>query len=242
MKEKIKDKVMFLLFTYPVGILLGIGLFLLRISKRIRIMSPERFPRRKRKIIVVSNHPSLLEPMLLPALFFREYLFSPFKYAPWSVPDRHNYYDKWYWFFARPRLLPVERGNNRAGMKVLLRIKEVLDKKGIIIIFPEAGRTFKGNPSDMLESRRGKKLRRFKPGVGWLVIKTRATILPVWVEGTDKMLPNRAGRLFSHPRFSEKAIIKIGNPVRFKTNGNRVVKAGKIADAIANILLQLADE
>ena len=114
-----KEKVMFFLFTYPAGILLGIGLLLLRAFRRIKILHLERLPRWKRKIIVVSNHPSLLEPMLLPALFFRSYLFHPFKYAPWSVPDRRNYYDKWYWFFARPRLIPVERGNNRAGMKVL---------------------------------------------------------------------------------------------------------------------------
>jgi len=157
------------------------------------------------------------------------------------VPDRRNYYDKWYWFFARPRLIPVERGNNRAGMKVLFRIKEVLDKKGIVIIFPEAGRTFKGDPSEIRKSRGGKKIRNFRAGVGWLVTKTKATVLPVWVEGTERMLPNRTDRLFSHPRLSEKAAIKIGNPIRFNANDGPV-KAKKITEAVLNILLQLADE
>jgi len=235
--KKRENSLVFLFFTYPYGIISGVIFWILVFLNFIVIKGWKRFPRKKEKLILVSNHPSLLEPFLLPALFLGDYLFSPFKFAPWSTPDKENFYDKWYWFWARPRVIPIKRGSIREEAVSLIRMKKVLENRGIIIFFPEGGRTYKGKR--FLKSFKGKKIRELKEGIGWLVLKTKANVLPVWVEGTDKVLPNISGRLFSFPRFNGKIVIKIGNVLDFKKNN---LSKEEITRQIASALLNLADE
>lgn len=225
--------------TWLFGIVIGIIFEILKKFKKIKVLYPERFPRWRRRIIVVSNHPSLLEPLLLPALFFRQYLIHPLKYGPWSTPDRKNYYDRWYWFGARSRLIPIDRKNRGRGGRTLLRMKKVLDDRGIIIFFAEEGRTFKGQ--EFLYSKKGKRIRRITRAVAWLALKTGASILPVWVEGTERILPNHPQKLFVALRLGETATIKIGHLLGFRPT-QRVGDAEKITQIISNALLNLADE
>ena len=73
-----------------------------------------------------------------------------------------------------------------------------------------------------------------KPGIGWTVKQTGATIVPIRLEGTDKALPNKANeRLPRFLRFERYIIriwqpttIKIGRPLRFAagTNGEDVLQ------------------
>ncbi len=236
--KKVINLLIFLTATYPSGIFIGIFFQLLCFLRTIRVLHWERFPHWQGKLILVSNHPSLLEPFLLPALFFREYLFHPFKYAPWSTPDKKNFYDPWYWFWLRPLSIPVDRGDERAQLKSFFEMKRVLNSGKIVILFPEGGRIFKGE--DFLYSQGGKKIRILKDGIGWLVLKTGALVVPVWVEGTDKALPNSPDKLFSFPRLWKKIIIKIGEPLRFQ--GSSANRREQVTQIIANNLLKLADE
>jgi 1-acyl-sn-glycerol-3-phosphate acyltransferase len=236
--KRIINLIVFLLFTYSYGIFVGIVFHLLRLCKKIQLLHLERFPRWEKGVILVSNHPSLLEPFLLPALFFRQYLFHPFKYAPWSTPDRKNFYDPWYWFWLRPLSVPVDRRDEREELKSFFRMKKLLLAGKIVILFPEGGRTEKGE--DFLYSQKGERIRIFEDGLGWLVLKTGALVLPVWVKGTDKVLPNVPDRLFSRPNLKEIITIKIGKPLRFK--GLPAIKREGVTQMIANALLRLADE
>ncbi len=236
--KKMFDLCVFLALTYPYGIVMGIIFRLLVIIKKIRVLYWKRFPHWEKRIILVSNHPSLLEPFLLPALFLREYFLHPFQYAPWSTPDKANFYDSWYWFWLRPRAIPIDRKKQKGNLRVFLRIKEIVSSGGIIILFPEGGRTFKGK--EFLCSKTGKKLRVLKTGIGWLVLNTQALVIPVWVEGTDKILPNRSKKLFSFPRLRGNITIKIGRPLRFHGFSRNTRK--KVTQRITNALLELADE
>jgi len=234
--DKTIKKIELLVIMYTIGLLIGVLFYLLKSLGRIRILYWERFPRRQGNLIVVSNHPSLVEPILLPALFFREYILHPFKLTPWSIPDKTNYYDRWYWFWVRPRAIPVDRGNKREELKAFFKMKKVLASGGKIVFFPEGGRTFKGE--EFFYSKEGKRIRTLKEGAGLLVMKTGATVLPVWVEGTDNVLPNSRDKLYHcFPRLWRKMTIKIGEPLRFeKTNQE------EITQKIAATLLRLADE
>jgi 1-acyl-sn-glycerol-3-phosphate acyltransferase len=120
-------------------------------------------------------------------------------------------------------------------------MKNVLNSGGIIILFAEGGRTCFGEKFQF--SPGGKKIRVLKNGVGWLALKTGATVLPVWVEGTDKVLPNSPDRrkLFCFPRFGGRITIKIGNPLRFQ-KGSQYLDKEQITSIIKNALLELADE
>lgn len=68
--RKVTRNFLFFISTYPMGILLGLGFVFLKLIRRVKVLNWKRFPHWKRKLIVVSNHPSLLETVLLPALFF----------------------------------------------------------------------------------------------------------------------------------------------------------------------------
>ncbi len=238
--EKVINLIVFLVITYPLGIILGVIFHILRILKIIPVLHWERFPHRKRKIILVCNHPSLLEPLLLPPLFFKEYLFHPFKFVPWSTPDQKNFYDPWYWFWIKPRMIPIDRSSERKELQSLFRMKRILNSKGIIILFSEGGRTYLGE--NFLYSQKGKRIRIFKGGLGWLVLKTEAMVLPVWVEGTDKFLPHADSpdKLFCWPNFREKFFIRIGKPLKFE--GSPAVGREVVTQMVANALLKLADE
>ena len=117
-------------------------------------------------------------------------------------------------------------------------MKKALNSGKIVVLFPEGGRTFKGE--DFLYSQKGKKIRILKDGIGWLVLKTGALVVPVWVEGTDKVLPNSLDKLFVFPRPWKKIIIKIGEPLRFQ--GSSASKREQVNQIITNKLLELADE
>ncbi len=231
------DKIILFGTVYTIGLLLGGLLYLFKALKIIRISNWERFPRRQGNLILVSNHPSLLEPFLLPALFFRDYIFHPFRFTPWSTPDKKNYYDRWYWFWLRPRAVPIDRDNQRERARAFVLIKRILISGETVILFPEGGRTFKG--SEFYYSKKGKRIRTLKEGVSLLISKTNPLVLPVWVDGAEIVLPNLPDKLYhTFPRFWKGVTIKIGEPLKFSETDS----PEKIAEKLIITLLKLADE
>ena len=239
--DSIKDKVLIVLAIYTIGLLLGLLLYFLRFLNwiypgwGIKIKNWKRFPKGQKKMLIISNHPSLLEVVLIPVLLFRDYI-SHASMAPWSVPDKKNYFDRWYWAWAKVRLVPINREDIREAFRALKRIKEILDLFGRVVLFPEAGRTFKGE--SFFYSEKGKKIKALKQGVGWLILKSDPLIMPIWIDGAEKVLPNKRNKLYHcFPRFWNCVTIKIGEPIHIKGDNKE-----EITQEIALILLKLADE
>jgi len=225
--------------TYPFGILLGVLFHLLRILKILRIRNLEYFPYFQKKLVLVSNHASLWDPIILVGLFFKQYFFHPIRFCPWSTPDKGNYFDKWYWFFARPRFIPVPREEVhrvRTVMRSLVKIIRVLRNGGIVIFFPEGGRTFKGK-TFLFSKKKKKVLRTLRSGIGDIVCKTNATVVPVWIEGAENVLPNNGAII---PRLWRKVTITIGKSMDY--NHGAVLERKQITQEVSDALLQLADE
>lgn len=240
--KKAINILIFLFITVPVGVLCGVFFSVLRMVGQIKIIHYERFPHWKRRLIIVSNHPSLLETILVPTLLlFRQFAVNPFAYAPINTPDSYNFYKRWYWFWARPVSIPIERGNKIAEGRTLYRIKKALDQKKIVVLFAEGGRTFKGKDGDFLYSTKGKRIRKLKYGIGWLVVRTGARVLPIWVEGTDQVLPNHPIKLFCGINLRARITIKIGKLLRFRPS-MRIGSGKEITQKISDALLKLADE
>ena len=230
----------FLFFTFPASVFLGFFVFILRIIGQVKVLHRERQPYWKRKLIIISNHPSLLETVILPAfLFFPQAIFNPFFYIPWSTPDKKNFYDKWYWFWIRPVSIPINRRNHENGARTLYDMVRLLEKKKILIIFAEGGRTFRGTEFEYSEG--GKRMRPLENTVGWLIRRTQAHVLPIWVEGTDKVLLNHPTKLFAGINWRERVTIKVGNVMQFKPT-KRIGSAKQIIESITQALLNLADE
>jgi len=260
-KNKLASELRFLVVNYVLAPALGILICLLEAFGRIKFLHFERFPNWEEKLIIVSNHPSLLEPIILPLMGFPwmnfPWLFSPVwsrikfslswlkelqkefslekKLIPANVPDRNNFYDPPYWRVFQGINIPVDRnGGAHRRISTAMALKKILESGGRVLIFPEGSRTFKAIQKAGIASGNGKKLGKLKHGAAWLAIKTNARILPIWVEGTDKVLPNNK---FPFPRLWHRIILKIGTP--FLVKGTTREEA---SSEITRALLALADE
>lgn len=224
MKEKIK----LFIVAWSIGLWGGLFLWLLRITTRVKVYGYNRrkLDPRDKGLILIHNHPSLWEPALLPFLFFPWYLFS-LRFVPFSVPDKKNYYDKWWFSLFRAVCIPMERGNLKGEARALRQMQERLAEGKILILAPEGGRTFKGEEFKVVrggeievakslpetDSRDNKALRRFKPGIGWLVFNKKVEILPAWTEAGERVIPNEFSFKLPFPRLWRQTRIKIGEPL-----------------------------
>ena len=252
---------MFWVVNYLIGPTLGVLICLLEAFGRIRFLHFERFPLWEGKLIIVSNHPSLLEPVILPLLGFPwmnfPWVFSPLwtriefswqwfkelqkefslhkKLIPANVPDKDNFYDPPYWRVFQVINVPVDRnGGTQRRVSTVFALKRILEHGGRALIFPEGSRTFKAVRKSRISSANGKQLGELKDGAAWLALKTGAKVIPIWVEGTDTVLPNNK---FPFPRLWHSVKIKIGSPL-FVQACTRKEATMEIAQA----LLRLADE
>lgn len=236
--RKLKLAAQFVL-AYVAGLVVASIFLALKVGGFIRIEHPERIPRNRRSMLIVVNHPSLVEPFFIPTLFFREWVWSPRKWGPWSTPDRTNLQKKLMWLFwiGGARNIPVprklgERESRRefvASVRAAFRrIRAVLKIGGRVILFFEGGRTTSVPPHERLRSPKGNELRPLRPTVGKLIAVANPTVLPIsvtypWVRDPKKgWLPIR---------------IKVGHPVRFDG-----LAPGAVVDILQKSMLALADE
>lgn len=259
------SEIRFLLINYLISPVLGLLVCLLEAFGRIKFVRFDRFPIWEEKLIIVSNHPSLLEPILLPLIGFPwmnfPWIFSPLwsrikfslswfkemrnefllpkKLIPVNVPDKNNFYDSAYMRVLQGINVPVDRkGGVHGRIGTVLALKKILENGGRVLIFPEGTRTFKAIRKDEGKNANGSKLGELKDGAAWLALKTGAKILPVWIEGTDRVLPNTESPALKlrHLRPWHKITIKIGSPFSIRA------KARKEATLeIMQALLELAD-
>jgi len=263
------NNIRFLVVNYLLGPFLGILVCLLETARVISIRHFNRYPLWEQRIIIVSNHPSLLEPLLIPLLGFPwmnfPWAFSPVwtrirfslhwfkdlqkefafqkKLIPVNAPDKRNFYDPPYMGLLQGINVPVDRGGGvlqRSGAASAL--KQVLVGGGRILIFPEGTRTFKAKPETKRRTEQGRELGELKDGAAWLALATGAKIVPVWVEGSDRFLPNNE---FPIPRFWQRVTINIGEPFTLdKTNhpGSSRNSRKTASETIAQALLKTGDE
>jgi len=241
------------LSIYGLGTVGGILICLLEVCRIIRFYNYARLPLWEGRLILASNHPGWLDVAIIPMLYFpwwfrelleriRDFLIWPLKIIkresigsivtkdlkeiPASTVDKHNF--RHFWWVLEGWNIFINRREGEIGERgsALRKAVEILENDGRIVIFPGGGRDFKAEQQgDGIYDIKTRQLilRRPKPGIGWTVEQTGATIVPIRIEGTDKVLPNKANeRLLSFLRFERyilriwhPTIIKIGEPLRF---------------------------
>ena len=139
--------------------------------------------------IVASNHRSNLDPPVLNAVF-PEPLFFLAKEELFKPPLG--------WILRHMRAIPVRR--SASDLETLERVINILKKGCKVGIFPEGTRA---NPGEFLKP---------KPGVGLLAIRSGFPVLPVYIHGTDEVLPR--GAIF--PKFGASVKVVIGKPKVYK--------------------------
>jgi len=244
--DRIFDKIVILVWVYPVAVFLAFLFILFKSWKRIRIIHPERFPYGQGNVILLANHPELDETIILPIMLYRNYLLHPFKLRSWSTPDKKNYYDRWYWYWLlRYVAVPIDRSNKRERSNSFRRLAKILISGGVEVFFGEGGRTRKG--TDFFYSLSGKnKIRPLQKGVALLIRRTGALVVPIWVQYKERALnlPDKVYFvslifvLFLTLWKKEAITIKIGKPLRFQRSDSRE----EITQKLVTTLLELADE
>ncbi|MFC1613201.1 lysophospholipid acyltransferase family protein [Patescibacteria group bacterium] len=242
------DSLAFYCFTYPYGIISGNIILFLRIFGVVIIKNINRLPRWQKNMVIMPNHPSMLEPFIIPpALFFNEYLINPKKFGPISTPDIKNFGN---WFFIKPWAIPIDRTEKGNVRKTLLQMIDSLKQGKRIIIFPEGGRTTGKtvNAGKFIYSSNGNKIKKLQAGISFLIQRANPVVLPVWISGTDKVLLNRKDEtnhltimqkiIYFLPRFWRKIEIKVGNPFRISPLLNRK----EIMELLTEKMIQLSDE
>lgn len=115
--------------------------------------------------IYASNHRSNLDPPMIGASLDRELYFL----AKESLFRQRAFG----WLIATFNAMPIKRG--RFDRPAMDRCIGLLEEGKNVLIFPEGGRV------------KGEELGSAKPGVGYLALKSGRPVVPVYVEGTNRL-------------------------------------------------------
>ena len=172
-------------FYYWLGY--SLSRLLAQIFFRFRILHRERMLQ-SGPVILAMNHQSFFDPPLAGNASDRAIFFLA----------RRTLLDHWFWGWLLPKLnvIPVDQeGSDRSALKALIRI---LRAGEATLVFPEGSRTLDGNLQPAL------------PGVGLLIAKTLAPVVPMRIFGAHEALPRGGGGLHLHP-----ITIVVGEPIYF---------------------------
>ena len=191
--------------------------FIARVFFRYRVIHRERIIQNG-PVILAMNHQSYLDPPLAGIACDRAIYFLTRK-ALLDVPVLG-------WILPKLNVVPVDQeGNDRSALKAVIRI---LRAGECTIIFPEGSRTLDGNLQPAL------------PGIGLVIAKTLAPVVPMRIFGAHEALPRGRATL----RFCPITIV-VGESIHFTPadieSGGRDIyqKLGqRVMDAIAALRLE----
>jgi 1-acyl-sn-glycerol-3-phosphate acyltransferase len=168
-----------------------IGYHLSRLASRLffrfRVIHRERMIQ-SGPVILAMNHQSYLDPPLAGTACDRAIYFLA-RRTLLKVPLLG-------WVLPKLNVIPVnQEGVDRTAIKTVIR---VLQAGNGVLVFPEGSRTLDGN------------LQPAEPGLGLVIAKTLAPVVPMRIFGAHEALPRGGGRLRLVP-----ITIVIGGPIFF---------------------------
>ena len=158
--------------------------------------------------IFASNHRSYLDPLIVGLCVWRRISYMA-KKSLFQNPVMG-------WFLRQVGTFPVRRGEPDIGAlrEALRRLKQ----GSPLLLFPQG-------------TRLDRETAHAQPGVGFLVAKSRVPVIPVFIQGSDKVLPPGARWFKRYP-----IRVKIGPPV--KTAAGQPYE--KIADQVMAAIVSLS--
>lgn len=115
---------------------------------------------------------------------------------PWNPAAEENFYRTpiLAWLADNWKCIPIKQGRKDVG--AIFRMAEAL-KTSPMTLFPEGTRSRDGS------------IGKARGGAGLLILETRPTVVPVCIDGMDKLLP--IGSVF--PRLFKRIYIHYGEPI-----------------------------
>lgn len=173
------------------GVLWGAGI-------KLKVEGKENFPH-DQPFIFASNHQSHLDiPCLFTAIPVNLHFIAKkeLKWVPFIG-----------WFLTATGMIFLDRSNKKKAVESLDKAGEIIKKGKNVIVFPEGTRQKDG------------KIGIFKKGSFMLSMKANIPIVPVSINGTDKVLPSGSKRF--RP---QQVIVSIGKPITPATKREEVPK------------------
>jgi 1-acyl-sn-glycerol-3-phosphate acyltransferase len=187
------------------------------------IEGAENIPR-EGPAILASNHLAEGETIMLPAFLKRRLVFTP-KVELFALGGFKGWV--FAWFLRSIKMLPLDRSGGKASADDMAAFVQVLRDGGVLIMFPEGGRSPDG------------RLYRGRTGVARLALQSGVPVIPVAVFDT-KMTRGRLGI----PRLQRPGI-RIGRPLDFsayKGAGNDRDTLRWITDQVMNGIMELSGQ
>lgn len=182
------------------------------------------------KLLLIVNHPTLVETVAVPALFWWLSWFGKGRVVPWSVADQHLF--SFPWLYPSFRCIPVARGAGASKRENALALRQVVEQwgsGGSVILYPEGGRTAKGTHFFEAEGRR---VRQPEVTVVALAARKQVPVLPVWIEQGDTVPLH--GMAFGYFKLFVK------QPMRITFGEPRLLTESEVSpEAVAHLLLSV---
>jgi 1-acyl-sn-glycerol-3-phosphate acyltransferase len=170
-------------------------------------------------VLLASNHISAADPPVVGTGIYRRCAFMAkeelFRFPVIGAFIRHI------------GAFPVRRG--AGDLAALKRAIHILEQGKMLAIFPEGTRSETGE------------LQRAEVGVGMIAYRTGAAVVPVYISGTNRVMPKAGGLRLAKVR------VAYGKPLRFVYEGPPGTKPGRAdyqeaADVVMREIARLRDE
>lgn len=167
-------------FKYPSSLITGalraLGVTVSKLCWFIRYRGLKNIPKGNESFILVSNHPTYLDPMWVSIPVHRDLRFMAWDQAfEWAVIGKVIRY---------LGAFPVKTDGNVSKSAIVESIR-TLRSGGVLVIFPEGEREFAEG-----------KLLEFKPGALHIAVNAGVPVLPVSISGGNRVWPQ--GKRFPH--------------------------------------------
>jgi 1-acyl-sn-glycerol-3-phosphate acyltransferase len=179
---------------------------------RIEAEGLSHMPRRG-GVVVVSNHLTQLDPLVLGVLFTRQLHFMAkeelFAFKPLG------------WWLRKTGTFAVRRGEtDRAALR---RAEDLLRAGKVVMIFPEGTRSA------------GAQVQAARAGAAMLAARTRSPLLPVAITGTEHLRLHASGESFTRFLSRPHVHVRVGEPIQAVSGGGRSRQA-----AVDQVMRQIA--
>ncbi|QDU71354.1 lysophospholipid acyltransferase family protein [Mucisphaera calidilacus] len=154
---------------------------------RLRMWGQANLPSRG-PVLLVGNHQSYMDPMLLPSACHRRHFFSMARDTLWDTG--------WLgWLLSSVNSMPVSRGVG--DTKAMRGFIEKLNQGQSLLVYPEGTRTDDGE------------VKEFSPGLMLLIKRARPVVVPVAVEGPYDAWSRHRKR----PKLFGRVAVSLGEPI-----------------------------
>ncbi len=171
-------------------------LIIFKLFFRLKVTGQQNIPQGG-PFIIVANHSSLLDPIILGISVRPKVIF---------VAAAYLFKIGWLGYLLREaNSVPIYRENNTNNIKSIKQILKILQRNGVLGIFPEGG---VDRQKDDLP---------IKAGAAYLATKTGVPIIPIKIKGADKVLPRGAKFI----RSLNKIEVEIKKPIFCSKHTNK---------------------